>query len=90
MSQWHALSHLLTIIFGLLLLHECLWNNLEDIFIHKNMTQTDPLGIELSAATPHKSEVEHVQQIFGHGGASSFNGQAVPSRENRIMILLEV
>lgn len=87
MSQWHALSHLLTIVFGLLLLHECFWNNLEDIFIHKDMTQTDPLGIELSAATPHKSEVEHVQQIFGHGGASSFNGQTMSSRNRAIRIL---
>jgi hypothetical protein len=84
MSQWHALSHLLTIIFRLLLLYECFWNNLEDIFIHKNMTQTDPLGIELSAATPHKGEVEHVQQIFRHGGTSSFNGQTMSSRNREL------
>ena len=49
------------------------------------MTQPDPLGIELRAPAPHKSKIEHVQQILGHRGARSFNGQTVSTVVHRVI-----
>ena len=59
-------NHLLPVVLRLLLLNKCLRYNLKNVFVHKYVTQTDPLGIEFRAPTPHERKVEDVEQIFRH------------------------